>query len=458
MTSSRALDSSTGLPPDTTEGVSTTGGVVGTDGGTAGANVTPGRPAPTVPAVAQAPRGSKPPSGPRVTDPISLGFVGYASAAGSAGLENGETVEVEKVAKALVAQLNAKGGIAGRPIKPVFATLPGTSNNYGSELQSMCSEMTQDNRVVAVLGTLGFYNEDFEQCLARAGVPHFSGDFVTGDLASFQQLPLMVAAGAMSVDRRVAAQLTVLSERGVLKKGARLGIGLESCAPEQRAYQRTLVPTAKRLGLTIAAKHEFSCLNGVSNASNTASAAAGAVLRFQSADVDTVLYVSYDPSALLFFIKAAGQQGYRPDYLVTSADAPRVLEPNLTADDLSRFKGLGWLPVLDVVATHRTAQADRCLALLARSGLHPKSALDRFNANSVCDSVFLYEAALDATRGASEAGPVVAALGRLSYHGVGVVDGRTSFAGRRDGPAAARVFQYDSRCRCLAYAGGAAPV
>jgi hypothetical protein len=142
--------------------------------------------------------------------PIRIGFVSFTSAAASIGADNGQTFTVQNLEKALVRELNATGGLAGRRIIATYANLAGTSNDYSTALQAACTGFSQDDQVAAVLGMIGFYSEPFEQCLADAHLPHVAGDWTSGDATSYGSFPLLFSPTAVQLDRRLTTTLSRL--------------------------------------------------------------------------------------------------------------------------------------------------------------------------------------------------------------------------------------------------------
>jgi len=440
-------DGPSGRPPDGVTGRSPgTGGAAEGGAGRAPATTGEGHSAP-LPSTASAERG-----------PIRLGFISFSSAAQKIGADNGQTFTVQNVEKALVAQLNAQGGLAGRRIVAHYENIDGASSDYSTQLQAACSAFSQDHDVAAVLGLIGFYSESFEKCLTDAKTPHVSGDWNAGDTTNYARFPLLFTPTAVSLDRRMETMLTRLSAAGDISAQHRLGVVLESCPQSERAFSRTFVPTARRLGLDLAETHRFDCLNGLDDAGGGSAQATNAVLRFSARGVDRVTFVSNDPSAALFFILAAQQQGYHPHYLMSSVDVPQVLAPNLDSEALQNIHGVGWLPATDVLRPGKaTSAGQRCLALVARGGIHASSPLDYLSAYAVCDSVFLLERMLQLTQGHADAAALSAAArsSGLGFGGASVHGGVTAFGQRRDGPARGALFGFDRACSCLAYRGSA---
>jgi hypothetical protein len=87
----------------------------------------------------------------------------------------------------------------------------------------------------------------------------------------------------------------------------------------------------------------------------------------------------------------------------------------------------------------------------------PKEYNDYVSAYTTCDAVFLYEAALKKTLGASETAVVQKAIESLGtgYKSASVLGASTGFgSGDHDAPASYRPWGWQSGCSCFAYTGG----
>lgn len=394
--------------------------------------------------------------------PISIGilYVNNDSGAGAAGVDNGNTFTPRRAYEAVVTAHNARGGVGGRRIRPVYVELRSSSTTLRADIDAACSRFTQDERVSAVWGGTGIYSESFSTCLARSGTPQLLGDYALGDDDALRRAPYLVPTATLTTDDRVRLLLEHLTRAGRLKASDKLGIVVEGCPFNQRTYTRTVVPTARRLGLSISQRVETRCFEDISDLGGQASDMQGAVLRFQTNAVDQVLFVSgsVESNLLLYFALAAESQRYHPGYALTSAAAAAVQEANTPAAQLANAVGLGWLPAID---SNRVASplpaARRCLQDLQRiAGITPQGAVDRAYAFGACDTAGLYDAALRKTSGNAEVSAVLGAVSALGddFSSASSYGERTDFrGGRRTGPSQGRVFAWSTSCTCFAYTG-----
>ena len=123
---------------------------------------------------------------------------------------------------------------------------------------------------------------------------------------------------------------------------------IEGCPFDQRAFARSVAPTARRLGLTIAQSVETQCFEDIRDLGGQAATMQSAVLRFQSNGITKVLFVSgsVESNLLLYFALAAEAQGFHPGYALTSAAAPAVQEAN-TPEGAAGQRGGPGLDALD---------------------------------------------------------------------------------------------------------------
>ena len=391
---------------------------------------------------------------------LSLGIL-YTNndAAASVGVNNGNTFTLRTSFEALVKAWNGRGGLVGRTIVPVFAEIKSSSTAIGSDLQAACTKFTQDNHVAAVLSSTGIFFESFVQCLTRAHTPMISADYALGDDDALAAAPGLVAATTITVNDRFARMLEQLTVSGRLRSTDKLGIVVEGCPFNVRAYERTVVPVAKRLGVAIADRFDARCFQSLPDLGGLASEMQNAVLRFKARGVTQVAFVSgaVEGNFMFLFATAAQSQSFQPNYALTSAVAAQVQEKNTPKAQLARAVGYGWLPTLDSTRSAFARPVQRaCIADLRNGGLTPASATDRDIAFNTCDTFSLYNAALTVTNGLTDQGSVLSAVHSLgsSFTGAETYGGVSDFrGGRRTGPGQGRLFAWSTSCGCFDYTG-----
>jgi hypothetical protein len=394
-----------------------------------------------------------------VTDPIELGFVrtGVSNAA-AFGASLGNSISEADIVSALVAAYNDRGGIVGRRILPVYADTDTGSTSWDVDFAAACASFTQDHHVAAVLGYVFTHLDSFEACLGNKGIPHLSTTFNVPDAPTLKQFPLLLALATPLIERRSLAKIDGALTTGAVTRNSKLGIVLDACPSTKAAWNKTIRPYLTAKGLTVAATFEVGCAHGAGDAGAEAARAGNLVLQFRTAGVDTVIFMTVSEGpALLIFSGGAEAQGYHPRYVVSSLANAAVLGNQIPARQAANVDGYGWLPSQDVKPQYWpaiTAPATRCLAMLKTKNIVPTAPADFAFAFSACESLFLYETALTATRGRSEGKGIVAAIEALgsSFTSVENLDGSSTFGRtRHDAPSHARHFAWTANCTCFTY-------
>jgi hypothetical protein len=178
--------------------------------------------------------------------PIKIGFiVTNASNAGDFGVSSGQTFSDQQLYDALVAAMNKRGGINGRKIEPVYGVTDTAAPDWSTQFQAACAKFTQDNHVAAVLGYIFVFMDSFESCLARAGVPHLYGGYQPGDTTQQRHYPTLVATTAPTSDVHWQIALSGAVTSGLLTPKSKLGLLVDSCANDDKAFSRVGAPYLK---------------------------------------------------------------------------------------------------------------------------------------------------------------------------------------------------------------------
>ena len=459
-----APDGLTSLPREqpATGGASDLGGAGGTGGAPRASSTTGGTSGPVAaPAgVGPAAPGAPAAGGAKVTTPIELGYIGSGSPAGvNAALGgSGGTQETPQQALAhLVQAINARGGLAGRPVKMVSAFIDPISTNYDTQAEAACATFTQDNHVAAVLAQEDFYySENFSSCLAKAGVPEIQA--ITGgvDSATLARYPLFYSVAAPTVERRFSAMITGLSDSGFLSRTSKIGVIVEDCPYNLRAYDKAVGPAFRARGFDVT-KRTIACVHGFGDAAGAISAFQSSVLPFAAARVDRVMFMSgFEGIGLQYFEQQANQQGYKPQYALTSTSDIGENNGGLPTEALQRVHGVGWQPLLDSLQLLPNSSATtRCRSLYKGFAPAADRKNNRYN-EMLCELFFSYEAMLLRTSGHSDAQSIGAAAAGLgaSYVSPLSLTGATRYGpGRKDGPEVFAPFGFLKACSCIGYTG-----
>ena len=366
---------------------------------------------------------------------------------GFTGINPGDS---KAMAQAVVDDINARGGIAGRRIAPLYypfdvtaSTAPGGSD---SEQQKACAAFTEDNSVFAVVSPI-VSGEVLQTCLAKKGVV-----FVDENWNYFETD--MSAAGYWDPGypnplRSIPALVDRLVATGFFAPVAKIGVVYQDLPNRRTVLEQALRPALARHGLKIDGT--------VAWTAQGADALAAGVLQFRAAGISHVF--DLDPGGLETFgwMTAAESQSYRPKYAIDTRNYPFLQQGQSPPAQLANARGIGWIPSADVGVQPAADQSPldrRCLGIVAKAGQDMSDATNVRVAMAYCDTLeFLKRAAGDASVSLTLA--TVKAGGEAlgdRYIPTGTF---SAFFGphRHDGASTARDLVFDSTCTCFRYSG-----
>jgi hypothetical protein len=381
------------------------------------------------------------------------------AALGAKGVDPGNT---EAQAKAVAADLNAKGGVYGRQVKLVFrdvATVD-TATNPDTTGNSVCTFFTQDSPVVAVLSIVTVMDvASFRACLAKARVPLFNAtanaidDQAGRSLAPYFYQSLGVSWDALApvLVSRLQAQgwfggwNTTLGKPGTGK--AKVGILTDSTEVGIRV-SKTVRNAFVRAGYPDTVTFQYAKASNLSPAVNY----------FKGNGVTHLVVTDIQLTA---FQGSAGQQQYHPRYGITTYNDPYS---NLETSDFSPAganvgaMGVGWAPNFDVGPANDPAPsvgAKSCLAVMSKGGqTFSGKRLAQAFASSICDGMYLTVKGAVAGHGLDGAaiGNGVALLGSTYSPANGFQAALTP--SKRFVSGLARDVSYVEGCSCFRYGPG----
>ena len=453
---------------------SVSGGVVGTSPAAVGS---PGSGGGTLPG------GSTPGStvgeGPGVSATQILVGVTYTTngdaanaALGASSFTQGDT---KADARAVIDDINAHGGVAGRRLVPVWYGYNAQSQApKATQDEAACAAFTQDKHVLAVAG-VGLSN-DFSDCLTKHGVLQVeSGPIIDPDKVVFAQHPDFFEVGTLSQDRMMADYVTTLqrmnyftgwnSATGQPAPAVPVKVGIMSVdVPEwNRPLDRILLPALAHIGHPVASSDIIRVHNPNSAGEDgqTVSQIESATLKFRQDGVTHVILLDPSGAFLLFGAPVDRGQNYYPRFGINSGSGAQAVYDNhsVTAQQLNGAVGLGWLPSLDLSAAagtkYGTSATKHCLAVMKqRAG----QTFDSTNAASIalgyCDQLYLIADALNHT-GASVTVPTVAAAleGLRSSYIPSLLPAAYFSPSRHDAAQLGYDLMWDNSCTCARYVG-----
>jgi hypothetical protein len=458
-----------GLPSQGTSSLSA-GEVPGAVGGVTGpAGTTPastggGSTVPGSPATGTGGSAASAPAGAAVTKPITVGFVtvDYAKMISAIG-GNGNTGDrnADAIFKNYVQAFNAAGGLAGRLIKPLYYVVDGSSENYDTGFEAACAYFTQDHKVDMV-ATAGVVNLAFSRCLARKNVPDYNANSWTLPKAVLAKTPGYFGPVGLSHERAAASLVDLALRQGYFKKGEKVGIVVDGC-PEHEAVAKQIVePRLSKAGIGFVTVVPYGCFRGFSSLGEMSAGMQNAVLKFHSAGVTTVMYVTYvENIAHLAFVQQAETQNYVPKYVVNSTAFLAALAPNMPERQAVGMHGVGWQPVIDLWVFPAAPSPARtaCLDLLKKAKIQqPRNIGELFAMFSICDVMRLMDAQLRATNGSARISDLFAAGSALKGSYTSAIGWGPANLTHGEGPELVEPFTYHPGCKCVTFDAKPVPI
>lgn len=418
---------------------------------------------------------------PGITDTtITVGMVvavnsGAANAAlGAGGIDAGDP---RRNAEVMINEMNARGGIAGRKIVPVFHDFDTTSAETSeSQYQAACENFTQDHKVFAALsgGT-----ESFIQCLTRAGVVIIEDNVATSDAALFRKYPTYFELN-MNLDRIATLEVQALQAQNYFSgwnsssgqpgpAPVKVGIVTVDTPQFAHAVDDVLVPALRRLGFGPTPDNivRVADVRRQQEVGAVAPAVSSAVLRFRSSGVTHVLIFEHNAIATLLFTNNADSQGYRPRYGVTTGNGVQALldQGAYPRGQLNGIVGIGWFPSIDITPAenpddgpYSNESRRRCIDLYKRNGVSYDNANAWTVALTTCNSFNLLKLAMESAPAPTRDG-FVASMNALGRRFESAITFAIRFdADHHDGAAAYRHWAYIRDCGCMRYTSGDFPV
>ncbi|MFP5320874.1 MAG: hypothetical protein ACLGIC_03405 [Acidimicrobiia bacterium] len=219
-----------------------------------------------------------------------------------AGFPVGLAGDFDAIMTAWVNEMN-RSGVACRKVEWVKRIFDVVS---ADDMQRVCREMTQDEKVFSVV-TPGGYDSVAQLCIAKdAKVPLVNGEPEPAEWYA-QAAPYLWNLGT-SKDRGHINHVRYLVEKGHLKKSNKIGVIYDGVPHVAPATEKGLLPELKRQGLEPTKVFKLS-----SDVEQALGQINQVVVDFRLAGVDFV----FMPMNLIYktqFMTAAEQQNYNPQY------------------------------------------------------------------------------------------------------------------------------------------------
>lgn len=369
--------------------------------------------------------------------------------------------------KVIVKDINAQGGLAGRPVVPVlfqYNADPG-SQPIPEQDASACALFTQDNHIEVAIPNLS--GIDLVTCLERHNVPMIEdGSAALFSSATMARNPLLYLLGGINLDRLSTEEVRALVRQNYFAKWDAIN-GKPGVAPvkvgvvtydtpdfaeaAQGPMKSGLIAAGYQPEIVAVAYH--ASYNDLSQAETQI---AGDVLKFKAAGITHVIIMDDNGISTLFFLNDAEQQKYRPRYGITSGNNMNLMASGAAStNQLHGSTGIGWWQTGDTnLGKHGQKYSSpgrkACNHMMAKAG-ETGSGYAEKSALWYCApfAVLQLRWPLLSAESSSEWQRVMNALG--SSYSNPLVPATFIDAAHHDGLGGVYDYFYDDGCGCMAY-------
>lgn len=398
------------------------------------------------------------PNGPGVTaTEIKLGipFCNDCAAAngalGAAGEDPGDTRNYYRTA---LAEVNARGGVFGRKLVPVFHEVSASDDIEGSQ-QAACETFTKDNKVFMIF----FRGDIIYDCANKAGIVAW-GTGGSGEV--FEKFPNMFAPSGIRFERLAAVTVNAMVRAGWHRpepKWPTGKIGIISWDnPEYRyAMNKGWLPALRANGLKETLVRYVAVPQSTNGIAEAGPAISAAVLAFSDAGIDHV-FISDGPAGIftgagltLLFMQNAKSQGYYPRYGFNTNNAPDFdSHPQDQLVGMLAVDSSSTEPANDV-GIPANAQRERCFKVMVKAGLPVGQSQTQALALGACEFGWFTEAIVKASRSTLLADVIAGGESLGTSYRSPYSYGNRLGSGQHDGVALFRNLRFDEPCECLKY-------
>jgi hypothetical protein len=336
--------------------------------------------------------------GPGVSaEEIRIGFItiNQATAGGSGGFVVPDNGDPEAQIDALVAAVNAQGGIAGRTVVPVLKSFESSTASPQTEA-ALCTAFTDDDEVFAVV-LAGQRSQATRTCYQKANTvmvdttANVQAQNVYDELAPHYWTP-----GAPTLETHLRTLVASLDAQGFFEGDVKVGVIAEKGPQYGPAVDEVLIPELQALGLEDVERSDID----QSTPDAAATTSRQTVTDFKAADVDRVIFAGRADNTG-YFTGTALPQKYFPRLAMSSFDGPNfaVLNPAFfPPQSLEGAVGTGIVPTKDGVedlAFPDGAAESACMDVYTEAGITFPARPEAENALRSCDSLMMLKAGLD---------------------------------------------------------------
>lgn len=247
--------------------------------------------------------------------PIRVTFIQQGTA--GAGALTGSTTPnggngVDQTMKALVAYVNANGGVGGRKIVATGFKQEATSQT--DQRIADCKTITEDQKAQVLIDMNNYIFEEGWACFAQHKVSYF-GNTSAADRTFLSSRSPYINSTAIALDRQMRSVVDATEKVGFLK-GQKVGVLMADEPGLHRQYEKSLKPALAKIGIT----NQVVRYVGGANPAEQQTAATNAVLAFATAGVTRIVFF-HNILVYLTFTAQASSQKYFPRYVYTDYQA-----------------------------------------------------------------------------------------------------------------------------------------
>jgi hypothetical protein len=374
------------------------------------------------------------------------------AALGAGGEDPGDT---RRYYRAAIDDVNARGGVLGRKLVPVFHEVS-VSDNIDASAQAACETFTKDNKVLI----MNFRGDLSYECAKKAGIL-VGGSGGTGPV--YEKYPNLFAPASIRLERLFEVTVKAMDRSGWHKPDAAWPTGKIGLITWDNNEYRYAMKNGYLKGLAAVSLEEtdvrYIAVPQSANALADASASiSNAVLAFRQQGIDHV-YIGDGPAGIfagagltLLFLQNAKSQNYYPRYGFNSNNSP-----NFKSHPQDQLVGMLAIDSIDVERANDEGIAlnpvrERCFGVMQKKGLRVGQRQTQILAANACEMAWFAEAVLKrATAGTTLPSMVAAAESLGTSYRSPLSYGNRIGPGQHDGTALFRGLRYDEACSCNRY-------
>ena len=398
------------------------------------------------------------------SEKISLGIpivVGGTVGNQSIGAGAASGIDSERGWKALIEDINKRGGIAGHEVEPVYHKVDLVSNKSSQQQsEEACADWTQDHKILAAMvGDTA--EETIFACLEKAGAVAVAGNTIGNfwDSRFYPRYPHAVAPFSIDLNQQSKTMVDGLVRQHYFSKDAKVGLILFDLPGFSYAVDHSLIPALKQHGLELTDKVTIHYPNSYNEYGQMSSELSSAAVKFKTEGITHVMILDLRANNAIFFMTAAEKQEYRPRYGLTSQSGNSGLAEILGDDaraQLHSARSIGWTGPTDLRAADDPWQEGvstrrRCISLMRKNGVEISSRNTEVIALLMCGSLWYTEAAVEAGGATISNDSLVAGARRLSSNYVSPLTFLVRMTNDVHGVGAIADMAFIDKCTCFRY-------